>query len=363
MDRILLFHLSDLHFGSAVQGTLRATRGFQTGLNGHSLAIAENLPVAINRALRRDFKATDNDTIEYLVDGDLTRTGSDHDFYLVRTYLYSELQWTINGYGTTVYSLGLKLDPNEVHTVAGNHDHWKGQSSVHPFNRPPAYNDDVYLKGFFDRTVTKAGDPSPRRSIRSPNNKIVLDLFRLDSNEGLNHSGTNFWAKGLLSDRQLDGVVTNGAIVENGLLQQMHDAAAEARYDDQHAIPHVAAIACHHGFKNKHGRTGAKPLDSNSVIRLIDRIRRFPAEFKIRAVLTGHTHYPARRPVFDMQTKPKVWEVRCSSTIQMEPQPAAQSFLVHVLTLSWNNSPMWHTWTYSWNGTSFVRSPVAKNLD
>lgn len=86
MDRLLLFQLSDLHFGSSFEGTEHAKTGLQSGLNGHDLKISQNLATSLERAREDLFEIGENDAVKYLIGGDLTRTGSKFDFQLVNTY-------------------------------------------------------------------------------------------------------------------------------------------------------------------------------------------------------------------------------------------------------------------------------------
>jgi len=344
-DRILLFQLSDLHFGSTFEGSFVASSVY-TGLNGHSLELAQALPVALRGALRREFKVGDNDTVEYLVSGDLTRNGSTGDFQLVYTYLYSELQWLHDRYGTPA-SMGLKLPLDKVHQVPGNHDHWDG-SWLWP---QPTYNGNLF-PDVMDPTLVAAADQAHRTFI-SPHGKLAFELFRVDSNEGLG-VGRSFRAAGQLSPAQLYGEKdANGVVIKNGLEQQMDAAAAQGIID---GVPRVAGIACHHSLGNKYTNLSrAMPLEPYSVGNLLKLIRGYKKNFAVRAVLTGHTHYPLPWAMPNPKDPDRIWELRASSTLQMDPQPAAQGFWVHEITLDDAGQPKWDAWRYNWNGTSFVR--------
>lgn len=148
-------------------------------------------------------------------------------------------------------TLGLKLDPNHVYHVPGNHDHWKGQSKVSLLNRPPAYN-----AGAFPDLL----EPTPwRQPLWSPNRKFAFELFGIDSNEGLNHKGTNFYAKGKLSKKELDGL-------RNHLTDAQNDAVKDK-------LPRVVGVACHHSFGTAHGISGARALVPKSLSDLLKEVR------------------------------------------------------------------------------------------
>ncbi|MFO0946098.1 MAG: hypothetical protein U1D30_09155, partial [Planctomycetota bacterium] len=277
------------------------------------------------------------------------------DFQLAYSYLFSQLHWLPDRHGPLEH-MGLDLPMAQTHCVPGNHDHWNGKSSVSFWSPPPAFNSAIF-PDFMEPTIVDALDPSPHHTIRSKNDQVICELFRVDSNEGLQPSRTNLTAAGRLSDEQLEGVLNpNGQIITKGLAQQMQEAAA-AGLNDQ--IPRVAAIACHHSLGNKNGLTGAQPLEGPSVGRLLSVIRRFQNSFPIRAVLTGHTHYSTPWVLPGPISANRVWELRCASTLQMDPQPGAQGFLVHEISVTPSGQPTWNMWTFSWNGLDFIKRPTA----
>src|SRR5439155_26171426 len=127
------------------------------------------------------------------IGGDLTRTGSVHDFQLVFTGLFSQLDWVKDLTGT-VDSLEMGLPLAETYSIPGNHDHWKGQSVVQIFPYP------IFPAPYNAAIFPNLQDVTPwRRSIASKNDEFILELFGVDSSEGLRHKRTNFRAQGELS--------------------------------------------------------------------------------------------------------------------------------------------------------------------
>jgi hypothetical protein len=345
MDRLLVFHLSDLHFGSGFNGTT----SWPVGLGGHDLDLCLRLRVDLRQALLGDFKTSQDDAIAYLVGGDLTRKGSDHDFHLVYTYLLAQLNWSADRHGT-LQRAGLGLPPGNVYAIPGNHDHWRGQSIRWPvLYHPPAYNPAVF-PAFLESTPW-------RQTLWSPHGAFALELFGIDSNEGLRNRRTNFRARGRLSHEELYGVKNAaGNVIRKGLEQLLQDAAASEKTDGK---PRLRAVACHHSFGNRGGLWSAWPLHANSMSDLLALCRKYG----VTAVLTGHTHYFLDWLFPDPAgTKPDVWEVRCGSTLQQGVQPHPQGFLVHELTVSSAGKLSWRVWKYQYgqNGTplwAYYRNP------
>jgi hypothetical protein len=301
MDRILLFHLSDLHFGSGFLGTPDP----QVGLGGHEIGLCEPLQLALKTAPFEDFQITQEDKLVYFIGGDLTRSGSLHDFQLVFTALFSQLDWVNDVTGTVeVVELGLPL--TNTYSIPGNHDHWNGKSvQLFPYPVfPPAYHADI----FPDRMATTPW----RHSIPSANNQLILELFGIDSSEGLKGQRTNFRARGKLSAEELYGVRNPaGVVVEKGLEQLLDDTRSEEAKD---RVPRLRAVGCHHSFGNRNGLTDAWPLDNHSITSLLQLCR----TFKVHAVLTGHTHYFHIWRQVPLRSGWDVWELRCGSTLQRE---------------------------------------------
>jgi 3',5'-cyclic AMP phosphodiesterase CpdA len=345
MGRILLFHLSDLHFGSGFIGTTNQL----VGLNGHDVDMCRRLRVDLRHARLNDFHANGEDAINYLIGGDLTRIGSDHDFHLSHTYTLLQLDWVTDRMRSQ-QSAALGLPHDHVYAIPGNHDHWRGIQPIVrknvPLRRPPAYNPDVFPDFL---------EPTPwRHTLWSPDRTFAVELFGVDSNEGLRNKATNLRAEGELSQEELLGKFVGGALVKPGLSQLLQAADAEAANDRK---PRVKAVACHHAFGNKGGLLDAWPLSNQSIQDLLTLAR----QYDVRAVLTGHTHYFLH---WQQAGSPTVWELRCGSTTQKGKQPQPQGFWVHEIDNPVGSSRGlgWRAWKYQWDGTQFLQKPAPVNV-
>ena len=349
MARILLFHLSDLHFGSCFVGTQTSL----AGLAGHDVDICRRLAVDLRLAQLSDFQTNGDDTVEYLISGDLTRVGSTHDFHLSHTYILADLEWVENR-AKAQQSASLGLPHDRVHAIPGNHDHWCGISPLVklniPFRRPPAYNAAVFPDLL---------EPTPwRHTLWSKNKGFAIELFGVDSSEGLKSRATNFRARGELSQVELHGQFdAAGHLVRPGLEQLLQEAARDARRDGK---ARVRAVACHHAFSNQGGLADAWPLSNGSRTKLLTLAR----QYDVRCVLTGHTHY-----FYDLRHSqsgwPSVWELRCGSTTQQGTQPHPPGFWVHEIigpASGGSAAPQWRAWKFQWNGTQFAKNPTHVNV-
>ncbi len=349
MGRILVFHLSDLHIGSHHLGS----ESWAAGFFGHHFALLTQLKIAIANA-KVDLNTTSDDVLVHVVGGDLTRVGGDYDFHIALTYLLSELTWIEDGSGNQ-RRLGLDLPMKRFYTIPGNHDHWKGYRTRLAQLRPPAYNQDIF-NDFFELTPW-------RHPVKSMSGDFVLELFGVDSNEGLKTQLTNLLAGGAMSSEELNGKDAAGNVVKDGLEQLL----ARAKVAEADGKPRVRAILCHHSLGTNNGPLNAQPLDNPSRVELLKLARLFG----VRGVLTGHTHYFA-----DVQwtgAQPPVWEIRCGTTLQLSsqmPQPLPQrsqllapGFLVHEFELDAKaKGVQWKVWKYQWDGTKFRQNPQSFNV-
>src|SRR5262245_51831772 len=121
MGRVLLFHLSDLHMGSHHLGS----KSWHASLFGHKFTLLTQLKVALQEAVT-DQAVTSDDSLVYVVGGDLTRVGGDYDSDIAFTYLLSELVWLDDCDPNPPERRGLSLPRTHFYTIPGNHDHWDG---------------------------------------------------------------------------------------------------------------------------------------------------------------------------------------------------------------------------------------------
>ena len=295
--------------------------------------MCRRLRVDLKHARLSDFKVNGDDAVEYLIGGDLTRIGSDHDFHLSHTYALSQLKWAEDRH-SNFGSASLDLPPDHVYAVPGNHDHWKGITPLVkgniPLRRPPAYNPMVF-PDFLEATPW-------RHTLWSSSKAFALELYGVDSNEGLKGKATNFRAGGQISPDELKRL-------RQHLIETDYDRAADGK-------PRLKAIACHHAFSSNGGLADAWPLSNQSRQDLIDLAR----AYEVRAILTGHTHYFLDQK-WQQPKQPIVWELRCGSTLQRGKQPQPQGFWAH--EISQTGDPLalkWSAWKYQWGGTQFLRN-------
>jgi hypothetical protein len=326
MNRLLIVHFSDIHLGGGIVGTRVASWGPNTGLNGHELLLCEKLERAVIQLSVRDFPLEAEERLHYVASGDLTRIGSDNDYYLSYTYLLG--RWVEHRLAQR--QTGLQIPVVDLYSVPGNHDHW----NAYPGGlRPPAYNSAIF-PGYFE--------PTPwRHTLRPASGAMALELFGVDSNEGLRNSKHNLRARGVLSANELK---TLDALLYQSVVDEQKDGT-----------PRIRAIVCHHAFTNQGGLLSAGPLDPQSVQDLL----KLAHKYAVAAVLTGHTHYFESKDYPDPATGNVVWELRSASTTQMDPQPQPQGFWLHEIQLSGSRIG-WNAWKYQWNGVSqFDRDPNA----
>jgi hypothetical protein len=267
------------------------------------------------------FQMPDDEPLHFIVSGDFARTGTQSEFYL--TYEFLNKEWSfihLNRNDTC----GLRIGGTNggLWSVPGNHDHWNGRR----FPAPP-YNLGVFPDFF---------KPTPERYVVPiPGNRFVLELFTVDSNEGLRHHSQNQFANGLLSSTEL-------TTLERQLRESKTDQA-----NDKDKRPYVRAIICHHGFTNHGGLMSAGPLDPQSAQALLTIAHRHD----VTAILTGHTHYFEARdyPNPNPRDGGTTWELRSAATLQMDPQPRPQGFWVHEIRYA-TPAPTWTAWQFEWDG-------------
>jgi 3',5'-cyclic AMP phosphodiesterase CpdA len=321
MSRVLLVHLADLHLGTDLLGTKVGT-GLSAGLNGHSVLLCEMLQSAMIALRKKYFDIPDGEPLHFVVTGDYARTGAYGEFYLAYEFLRSSWSF-IHLHRHDACGLEIPaVHGGNLYSVPGNHDHWNGHGSG---IRPPAYNAGVF-PNYFDATPQRYIVPVPGQA-------FGLELFTVDSNEGLRNQSHNLWAAGLLSPAELQGL----------------DAKLRASKTEQakDKMPRMRAILCHHGFDNNGGLLSASPLAPQSVQALVALAH----QHDVAAILTGHTHYFEARAYPHPRTGVNTWELRSAATLQMAPQPAPQGFWVHEIEAE-RQAPTWTAWQFEWDGLS-----------
>jgi hypothetical protein len=250
-----------------------------------------------------------------IVTGDLTGSGKEGQFVVGHTFLHSA--WQI--YRCRRSRMGLELSREQCLSVPGNHDHWRAG------NR--RYNPRIYGKHF---------EPTPwRKALTSPENRLQLDLFGVDSCSGPVDGIANLFASGAISDEQFAGL-------ESHLKHSQREERTDAH--------HVRAVVCHHSLTRHSASSWTRALESSSAWRLL----RLAGQYNVCALLTGHAHSAKSEPY---QLGPRsVWELRSPTTLQAEPQAGYQGFWMHRILLC-NRRPEWHAILFTWDGAAFCPWP------
>lgn len=329
MGRIFLVHFADLHVGSGFDGDFVSSGTLRSGFNGHDRTVCRAFANAVRRVRLHDFAFTSDDVVQYVCGGDFTRTGSDNDFWLAYGLLLDA--WRLPDL-VRPERIGLGIPVADLHSVAGNHDHWLGQTSL----SPNPYTGAVYPR-FFRDSPWRSGPIYDAK--QTAKRTMAVELFGIDSNRGLAMASSNLRAAGSLHYTDL-----------NTLQQHLADSQADETKD---GVPYVRAIVCHHAFTANHFWS-AQPLDDPSRKSLLD----LAWKFGVVAVLTGHTHEFVENPYTNPKNSAeKAWELRCASTTQMNPQPEPQGFYVHAIERPTGGAaPTWtaHRYALDASQASFV---------
>jgi 3',5'-cyclic AMP phosphodiesterase CpdA len=331
MDHLVLMHLSDLHMSDSLESSV-LTVG--SGQQGHDPQLCRLLATR-SRHIAYKYKIKP-DELRWIISGDLTRTGRNDEFRVVRDFLETP---------PPLCNLGrpqkptLGIAPGRYLDVPGNHDHWNGWDesrliSQAIMNPPPAWNANLF-PGTFRSTVWD----NLNAPWTSSGNSFRLEIFGLDSNSGLANATANRTAMGSISDGEF-------ATLEDSL-KLSNDRAAEDN------LPRLRAILCHHAFTTKpqNGTWKASPLAKDHSARLTD----LAARYRVPAILTGHTHTEAFRKLEVRverygETSPRdchVYEIRSPTALQGIANSQVQGFWVHWLFRpTADNDVIWRPFLY-----------------
>lgn len=320
LDQIVFIHLSDVHIGRKLMNDEFQT-GIKSGYNPHDHRLLLPLQNAIKDACRR-LRA--NQPVYLLISGDLTTSGTDNDYGIAFALIHNQWIWK----RMPERKIGFGWLPERTLTVPGNHDHWRQDKRPHAFSHElsPAW---------FESTPWM-------RPVVGTNNRLVLELFGVDSNSGLKGRpfNLNVFAEGSISDDEF-----------NELERQLQDSVEQIRIEGQVA---VRAIVCHHAFSGRSGLFSAKVLDDPSRSRLI----KLALDYRAGVILTGHVHtFHEEDWPREEKTTQKLKELRCATSLQGPASAGVQGFWVHSIALRrLNESPVSCVWTavkYQWGGSYF----------
>lgn len=330
MDQIVVIHLSDLHMSNSLESSV-LNNG--SGQQGHDPQLCRLLATR-NRQIASMHGVRPND-LHWIISGDLTRTGRQDEFGVVRSFL--EATPTLDNFGRP-QSPTLGIASDRYLDVPGNHDHWNGwdESSLmsQAMNPPPAWNSSL-----FPTTLRSTVWDNLNAPWVSSGTSFRLELFGLDSNSGLANETANRMAMGKISDAEF-------ASLEDSLKLSNESATADS-------VPRLRAIVCHHAFTKKpqNGTWKARPLANDHSERLVN----LAAKYRVPVILTGHTHTEAFRPLnvraqLYGETSFRdchVYEIRSPTTLQGLAQSHVQGFWVHQLFRpSVDGNVIWRPYLY-----------------
>jgi 3',5'-cyclic AMP phosphodiesterase CpdA len=320
MGKIVLAHISDLHFAS------RILNDRFTGIPhriGHDKVLALGLTTALEDL---PIHSQINDPINVVVSGDLTRAGSESEFAVAHTLLRSTARLT---QVAPPDLLGYAVRDDQYASVPGNHDQY-GAGFMAAQN--PAVTG-VHFE------VT----PWHRR-FEDSNDQVTLDLFGIDTNSGFIPApqGGNFLAWGGISTQQFTQL--------------------EHLLNTNPPVPGrtVRALMMHHSLSYLGGTVGSLIWMSALLPLSRTRLRRICANHGIAAILTGHTHtllckqLQARTAGGAQRT---FWELRSWSTL-VGPRKL-NGFLAHEIANRPGGGVSWETYAYPWRSGSFRRQAQA----
>jgi hypothetical protein len=309
-DSLVFAQISDIHMGDSLLG---AILNAPAGLTGHDPQICRKL-VHMIRDIVAKYRIGEEE-LKWIISGDLTRVGATAEFGVARDFMQSAPQldrhrWAIRP--------ALGVHPDRYVDVPGNHDHFDGWNgggggAVRAFLKwarggPRAWNGNLFPNFF--RPCPWVSPAGPWMSLAGT---IQLDLFGVDSDSGLAGQDANRFAHGKISDVEFQ-------LLEDYLLASRDEPAKKG-------VTRVRAIVCHHAFTRRpqDGLVKARPLEAVSRLRLLE----LAAQYRVAAVLTGHTHLPRFRkldvpfPEDEVTKIGAVYEIRCPTTLQGTPSLAA----------------------------------------
>jgi 3',5'-cyclic AMP phosphodiesterase CpdA len=279
---INLVQISDLHIGSLFDN---AKGSFISGFNAHDVKLCQALMQFLDEDIYTIEGVSEDAPPYLLVNGDVTCTGTDREFEIADTYLFSRHAIVKN---RRTHFIGINQPQDRFAGIPGNHDHWNG--SWFPL-RQTGFSREIYERFF---------EPLPYSVSTVSSQGIEVCIFSVDSCSMFDSS----WA--------------NVSIFANGGFSDEHRTQFEALIASTIQLPlptncfsRVAIIVCHHPFC-RDGAAG--PLLSRSA----EWLARLAARNRIRLVFTGHTH-KSWTNLMNINTEQgwmELREVRCPTTLQ-----------------------------------------------
>ena len=334
-DPIVLAHISDLHFGEVLANNLFSFRSKVLHYPPHDFTLVLDFPNALEYIRVNLLDLADEELINIVMSGDVTATGLPTEFAVAHALLRSRVR--IKREGLSRHA-GFATPDDQIGAVPGNHDHFNGLQFM---SRPRAYTASIFPDHFRLTPWVKEW--------RCLSGKLTLELHGIDSNSGLVPRRTNFRAKGSFATTELDLLEEN--------LKRSDSRAAEP------GNVRVRALVTHHSlmYAGVGAAFGAVALDYASRNKLLE----IAAKYKIKVIMTGHTHDAAFHP--HQVTDPngimnEAWEIRSATTFQGPARPNKQGFWCHVIWLS-DEGPQWYGWRFHWAANRFEMRRLKPDVD
>lgn len=317
-EPIPLIHISDLHFGPVLANNQFR---FLSGWSAHDFNLCTALPNVLRFIRLRQLGLSPDDILRFVVSGDLTLEGDRRDFVVAHSYLRSRLriQRTAPGDWT-----GLNLDEDQLSAVPGNHDHWDSTRLMR------AYTASIFPSQFRETPW--------RKTHTSRGGKLKLELYGIDSNSGLAGKTYSLRAKGKFSTAEL-----------TALEIELKASDAETHPSD---VTRVRAFITHHSPSHPGGMGRLRTLELDPSSR--QALLALAAEYRVGAILTGHTHDFFKHPfaVTTPKVSATVMELRSATTFHGPAKAGEQGFLCHLISMG-NKGPVWRSWRFQWNGVRY----------
>jgi 3',5'-cyclic AMP phosphodiesterase CpdA len=325
---IVFAHISDTHFGDVLANQ---SLGRVVHQDPHLLALCLGLQATID-SVRAACGLAQGDPLPVVHSGDLTLSGSSEEFAVAHACLRSKMRIKRTRLGGF---LGLAISDDKFATVPGNHDHWQGlRGAVNYALGVPGFTPQLCPMQFRQTPWVKAWRESADPS------QLTLELYGIDSSSGLDPLKVSRWAKGSISNHEL-----------NRLEDLLKKSAARGNGSV------VRAVVCHHSVAYRAGFWGGKAwqsgeLDGTSRAELL----RICGAYRVAAILTGHTHdfhvEKFSTTNADGSTS-DVYELRCASTLAGGQMPGHNGFWVHRIGIDEHGQRCWRGWRHDWNGSTF----------
>ena len=317
MRQISFVQLSDLHIGRRLlDNTFHKKWSLFSGYNPHDGNLFESVQNTLAE-IRHKYVPVEN-KLRVVMSGDLTAGGTPNDYAMAWGVMRRRWQYVAPPNQREI-GFSFPDDRDSLLMIPGNHDHWGSD------HYQTGYRADVARDHFMETPW--------RQQWGSPDGKLILDLYGIDSNSGM-RPNRNLLAGGCLSSRE-----------RHTLLDHLKEGMEEAKGDAGSGVIRVKAFVCHHAFTVGSGKIPL-PLDLSSQ----EWLKFHAARYRVSAVLTGHTHEFEQINWLHPYSDDPNWnlrELRCAAATAGPAEPLGNGFYFHQIKLEDGQAqPTWRAWRY-----------------